>query len=101
MAHDPRGSGWLRHTAPTRVTAPGADGARLPAPWGSAPGHRPRGGGAGRRTGHLLAQGSREFPEVPLRQFLVPLENKGGLEVLRGRDKRLGCRGASSAVPQA
>lgn len=30
------------------------------------------------RTGHLLAQGSREFPKGPLRQLLVPLEGKGG-----------------------
>lgn len=30
------------------------------------------------RTGHLLALGSREFPEAPLRQLLVPLEGKGG-----------------------
>lgn len=87
------GSGRLRHTAPTRVTAPRADGARLPAPWGSAPGHRPRGGAAGGRTGHLLAQGFGEFPEAPLQQLLVPLECKGGPEVLWAREERLGCRG--------
>lgn len=93
------GSGRLRHTAPTRVTAPGADGARLPAPWGSAPGHRPRVGGrrAGGRTGHLLAQGFGEFPEAPLQQLLVPLECKGGPEVLWAREERLGCRGAPRA----
>lgn len=74
------GSGRLPHTAPTRVTAPGADGARLPAPWGSAPGAPPSGGGerTGGRSGHLLAQGSGEFPEPPLRQVPVPLEGKRG-----------------------
>lgn len=89
------GSGRLRHTAPTRVRAPGADGARLPAPWGSTPGHRPRGGRGVKsgRTGHLLAQGSGEFPEAPPRQLPVPLKGKGGPEVQRAGDGRLGCRG--------
>lgn len=49
---------------------------------------------AGGRTGHLLARGSGEFPEAPLRQLLVPLEGKGGREVLWVGDERLGCRGA-------
>lgn len=93
MAHDPRGSGRLRHTAPTRVTAPGADGAS-PLHGAAPPGTALGGGVAGGRTGHLLARGSGEFPEAPLRQLPVPLEGKGGREVLWVGDERLGCRGA-------
>lgn len=65
---------------------------------GAAPPGTALGGvGAGGLTGHLLAQGFREFPEGPLKQLPVPLEGKGGPEVLRARDERLGCREAPPA----
>lgn len=89
-AHDPRGSGRLRHTAPTWVTAPGADGAS-PLHGAAPPGTALGGGGlAGGRTGHLLAQGSGEFPKAPLRQLAVPLEGKGGPGGAVSREREAG-----------
>lgn len=66
---------------------------------GAAPPGTALGGGrrAGGRTGHLLAQGFGEFPEAPLQQRLVPLECKGGPEVLWAREEGLGCQGAPRA----
>lgn len=59
----------------------GSRSRRRPPPrsMGQRPRAPPSGGWMGSgRTGHLLALGSREFPEAPLRQLLVPLEGKGG-----------------------
>lgn len=64
-----------------------------PRSMGQRPRAPPSGGWMGSgRTGHLLAQGSREFPKGPLRQLLMPLEGKGGplegKEVQRAGDWR-------------
>lgn len=78
----------------TWVTAPGADGARLPAPWGSAPGHRPRGGGCGRAHRPPPGTGVRGISRGPPRHNFQCFWRVRGARRCSGRAKslRLGCR---------
>lgn len=85
-----RGGCDTEHTAPTWVTAPGVDGARLPDPWGSAPGHRPRGWGGERANRAPPGTGVQGISRGPPRLFLMPLEGKGGPEVQKAEDLRSG-----------
>lgn len=81
-AHDPRGSGRLRHTAPTWVTAPGADGA---SPLhGAAPPGTALGGGGWRAgaPGTSWHKGPGNFPRPPCDNSRCLSRVRGGPEVL-------------------